>query len=157
MAKELASPISSVGSFKFYIDPMLSTLSKDEIIKIVGNHISFLTEQKDYWSKWSAVKADDSTLGLTRISFEMAIQSINNQILWHEELIKNLDEYIKASINTENIVKSLDFNMFEEENSSSADREKLKYAMKLKEEILNDPQNAVANLDKIIEQLKTQI
>jgi hypothetical protein len=39
----------------------------------------------------------------------------------------------------------------------SEEEQKLQYALKLKNEIMKDPQNAVVNLDKIIEELQNQI
>ncbi|MBH1939833.1 PadR family transcriptional regulator [Mobilitalea sibirica] len=157
MAQELDKPISTIGSIKFFTDPMLSTLSKDEIIKIVSNHINKLMEQKEFWERWYAVKVDETTLALSRISFEMTIQNIDSQILWHQELLEHLDIYIKNSKDTEQIIKSFDFDWMEEGTTGAGDEEKLQYALKLKNEILKDPQNAVANLDKIIKELQNHV
>jgi DNA-binding PadR family transcriptional regulator len=157
MAEELDKPISTIGSLKFFTDPMLSTLNKDEIIRIVKSHIAKLEEQKNYWEKWFRIKVNEGTMDISRISFNMTIDNIGSQISWHQELLKDIDEYIKLSKGTELIIKSFDFDQMEEDKSVSEDELKLQYAMKLKNEILQDPQNALANLDKIIEELQGQI
>lgn len=156
MKEELDQPISTIGSMKFLTSPMLSSLPKEEIIKIVTNHIKKLNEQKKFWSEWYHVKVNETSNGLDRLSFEMTISNIDYQIRWHEELLKNLDEYIKQSFEMEQIIKKLDFDGMEEDKSGSYEEKKLQYALKLKDEILKDPQNAISNLDQIIEQLQKQ-
>ena len=157
MAEELDKPISTIGSIKFFTDPMLSTLKKEEIIKIVSNHITKLEEQKAYWEKWYGVKVDKNAMGITGLSFQMTIQSIGDQILWHQELLEHIDEYIKLSKETEHIIRSFDFDKLDANHSLTEEEEKLQYTIKLKNEILKDPGNAVTNLDKIIEELQKQI
>lgn len=156
MMEELDQPISTIGSMKFLTGPMLSSLPKEEIIKIVTNHINKLTEQKKFWSEWCQVKVNETSKGLDRLTFEMTISNIDYQIRWHEELLRNLDDYIKQSHETEQIIRKLDFDEMGEEREVSIDEEKLQYALKLKDEILKDPQNAISNLDQIIEQLQKQ-
>jgi len=157
MAEELDKPISNIGSMKFFTDPMLGTLSKEEMVQILSGHIAKLKEQKEFWEKWYRVKVDNSSSGLIRITFEMTIENIGYQIRWHQELLEHLDDYISNSKETEKIIQSIDFDMMEESNSVSEEEQKLQYAMKLKNEILKDPQNAVVNLDKIIEELQSQL
>lgn len=157
MAEELAKPIAAIGSIKFFTDPMLSTLKKEEIIGIVTKHIEDLQEQKEFWVRWKSIKIDDQTPALSRLTFEMTIQSFEDQIIWHQELLQNLDTYVKASKDTEEIIKSLNFDDFDEKDTDTEDEKKLSYAIKLKEEILKDPNNAVMNLDRIIEQLQKQM
>jgi DNA-binding PadR family transcriptional regulator len=157
MAEELDKPISNIGSIKFFTGPMLSTLSKDEMIKILSNHILKLKEQKEFWDKWCHVKVNDTSTELARISFMMTIDNIDYQIRWHQELLDHLEDYIKEGKETEQIIKKIDFNQMEDVISETEEEQKLQYALKLKEEIMKDPQNAVDNLDKIIDQLKSQI
>lgn len=157
MADELDKPISNIGSMKFLTDPMLSTLKKDEMERILSNHITKLQEQKEFWEKWYHVKIDDNATELSKLTFLMTIENIGYQIRWHQELLDHLDQYISNSKETEQIIKSLDFDMMEENNTASEEEQKLQYAMKLKNEILKDPQNAVVNLDRIIEELQNQI
>lgn len=157
MAEELDKPISNIGSMKFLTDPMLSTLDKDEMIKILINHIAKLQEQKEFWEKWYYVKIDDNATGLARLTFQMTIENIGYQIRWHEELLKNLDDYIKDSKAAEQFIKSINFDLVEENSGASEEELKLQYALKLKNEIMKDPQNAVVNLDKIIEELQNQV
>lgn len=158
MAEELDKPISNIGSIKFFTDPILSTLDKEEIIKIINNHIKKLEEQKEFWEKWYIVKVTDNALGLGKLSFQMTIENINYQILWHQELLEHIDDYIRAGRETEQFIKSVDFSEYDENRQILSDEEiKLQYTLKLKNEIMKDPQNAVVNLDRIIAELQGQI
>lgn len=156
MSEELAKPIANIGSMKFFTGPMLNSLTKEEITKIVNHHIDNLKEQKEFWEQWYRVKVDETAMELNRLSFQMTISNIDYQILWHVELLDNLEDYIQLSNETEQIIKRMDFDQMEDSKNVSADEEKLQYAMKLKNEILKDPQNAISNLDLIIEQLQKQ-
>lgn len=157
MAEELDKPISNIGSMKFLTDPMLSILDKDEMTKIIINHITKLQEQKEFWEKWYHVKADENGSGLIKLTFQMTIENIGYQIRWHEELLANLDEYISNSKESEQLIKSINFDLMEENSPTSEEELKLQYAMRLKSEIMKDPQNAVVNLDRIIEELQSQV
>lgn len=155
MAHELSLPLAQIGSFKFIIDPILNTLSKEESIKIITHHIQTLKEQKEYWEKWQGIKATKDSLELNRISFDMSISSLAYQIAWHEELIRNFDTYMEFTKYSKNLIQSFDFDSME--NDIQGDKlvdDKLEYVMKLKSAILEDPRNAVENLDKIIDELK---
>lgn len=157
MAEEMDRPISNAGSIKFFTDPMLSTLSREELTIIIKKHIDKLKEQKTYWEQWHDIKVDDEAPALNRLSFRMTIDNLDYQIRWHEELLANLDYYIEASKGTEQIIKTIDFDQMEEKSTSSEEEQRLQYALKLKNEILKDPENAVVNLDKIIHELELQI
>jgi len=157
MAEELDKPISTIGSMKFLMEPMLNTLNKEEMTKILSGHIAKLTEQKEFWEKWKGVKVDSNTPSISRITFEMSIVNINNQIRWHQDLLEHLEDYIRSSKEMEQIIKNIDFGKLEENSSESEEDQKLEYALKLKNEIMKDPQNAMANLDKIIEELQNQV
>jgi len=157
MAEELDQTISPIGSMKFFTDPMLSTLGKDEITRIVSNHIRKLTEQQEYWEKWYHIKVDQTATEIMKLTFQMTIENIKYQVLWHQELLNHLDDYIESSKGTEQIIKSLDFGQLEVDHILSEEEQKLQYTFKLKNEILKDPQNALVNLDKIIEELQNQM
>lgn len=157
MAQELDQLISPIGSTKFFTDPMLSTLNKEEIYQIVSNHIGKLEEQKVYWEKWYHIKADETATKLTKIAFQMTIENIKYQIIWHQELLDHIDEYITSSKEIEEMIRTLDFGQMEVDDTVSDDEQKLKYTVKLKDELLKDPKNALVNLDKIIEKLESQV
>lgn len=157
MAEELDKPISNIGSMKFFTGPMLSTLSKEDMIKIISNHINKLQEQKEFWEKWYHIKVDDTSSELARLSFQMTIGNIDYQIRWHQELAKNLDDYIKEGKETDQIIKNINFDQMAMDTSETEEEQKLQYALKLKAEIMKDPQNAMVNLDKIIDELQIQI
>lgn len=157
MAEELGKPIAIVGSMKFYTDPMISVLSKEEIIKIVGNHILKLKEQKEYWEKWYHIKVDDNSNELNRLSFQMSIDNLEYQIRWHQELLAHLDDYIENCKKMEQYIKTIDFDEITENSIKSENEQKLQYAKKIKDEIMKDPENALMNLDKIIEELQSHV
>jgi Predicted transcriptional regulators len=157
MAEELDKPISGIGSMKFFIGPMLNSLKEEDIIRIVQAHILKLEEMKEYWEKWSHIKVDETSDELSKLSFKITIDSISNQIAWHNELLNNLDKYMKSCEETEQIIKSINFDQMTEVPGEAVDEQRLQYALLLKNEIMKDPQNAVDNLDKIIEQLQKQI
>lgn len=157
MAEELDKPIANIGSMKFFTDPMLTALKQEELERIIRSHLAKLKEQKEFWEKWYHIKVDDNTNELSRISFLMTIDNIEYQIKWHQELLKNLEDYINAGRQTEQIIKSFHFDQMEEFPAASEEEAKLNYALKLRAEIMKDPENAVINLDKIIEELQNQV
>lgn len=157
MAEELDKPISNIGSMKFLTGPMLSTLSKEEIVKIISNHILKLKEQKEFWEKWYQVKGDNTATELLRLSFQMTIDNIAYQIRWHQELLEHLEDYIKDGKEVDHFIKSINFDQMVENSVETEDQQKLQYVLKLKAEMMKDPQNAMDNLDKIIDQLQSQI
>lgn len=157
MAEELGKPISAVGSIKFYTDPILSVLSKEEITRIVENHIGKLRETKEFWEKWYQIKIDETATELARLSFQMTIDNLQYQMRWHQELLDHIDEYILVGKRTEQYIKNIDFDKMVGNNLTSEDEQKLQYTIKIKEEIMKDPEKAVMNLDKIIEELQKQV
>lgn len=157
MREELDKPISNVGSMKFFTGPMLNTLKKEDIIAIVNKHIEDLKQQKETWETWYQIKVDDTTTGLNRLSFQMTIENLQFQILWHQELLEHLGDYIREGKEIKQYIQSIDFDKMEAENPVSEEEQKLQYARKLKKEILKDPENAVVNLDRIIQELEKQV
>lgn len=157
MLESLDAPISSIGSMKFFVDPILNTLSKQEITAIVTNHITRLSEQKKLWEEWMLVKIDETASKLDKITFQMTIDSLEQQITWHQELLDNQAHYIAKSKASEQFIRTLNVDNLEVDRSESLDVQKLKYAEKLKNEIIKDPKNAVDNLDRIIAELQKQI
>lgn len=156
MAQELQEPIVSIGSMKFITDPMLSTLEEREIRSIVTKHIEGLKEQMEYWKEWKAAKTDSEKVTLIDLSFDMSIRSLEDQILWHEELLKNLKTYIGESKSIERFIHSFDADRIEPVDDISETINQLDFAKKLKETILSNPELAIQDLDRIIEELKTK-
>jgi hypothetical protein len=117
-----------------------------------------LREQKEYWKKWQDIKATKDSLELNRISFELTISSLTYQIQWHEELIKNFDTYLSYTHYSKNLIQAFDFDTVEANLKDDKElNDKLEYVMKLKSAILEDPRNAVENLDKLIDELKKKV
>lgn len=157
MQEELATPLANVGSLKFITAPMLSTLTKEEMILILSKHIKELKEQKEFWEVWKKAKAGEQELKLIQISFQMAIDSIENQILWHKELLDNLDIYRKESSSMKQFIKTFDADKFESSDKTSLTEQSMEFANGIKEAMMKDPKMAIESLNKIIEELKSQI
>lgn len=116
-----------------------------------------LLSEKLHARTWYRVKVDEKTTELTRISFRMTIENLKYQILWHEELLEHLADYINEAKETEGLIKRIDLDRMETEKPASAEEQRLQYVKKIREEILQDPANAVVNLDRIINELEKQI
>jgi len=157
MQEALAAPIANVGSMKFVIAPIISTLSKKEMIAILSKHINELKEQKEYWEVWKKIKAGVNGPKLIQLSFKMAIDSINNQILWHEELLDNIDENILESSSMREIIQAFDADRYEEGGKTMIAEQRVEFASGFKEAMKNDPKMAIERLNRIIEELKTQL
>ncbi len=156
MAEELNKPLWQVSTMKFITGPMLAALTREECAAILERHIEELKEQANYWIKWRDIKVGDGTDELNRLSFNITIEGIKGQIAWHEELLNNLDQYLKSGEQAELMIRSFDFDRIDKEQTESETDEKISYINSLKEAILKDPDNAVINLDKIIEELTKQ-
>lgn len=154
LQQELSMPIIPVGSDKFFLNNILDELPKDMIIATLQKHLSDLSTQKAYWEKWRQTKVGkENTPGAERIAFDMTIDSLKYQILWHEEILSNIDQYITLGRETRRIIQSVDFSAVEDTDSVKVSA-KLLDMQKLRDEIANDPNKALENIDKLIEQMK---
>lgn len=156
MAQELQEPIVSIGSMKFITDPMLSTLEESEIRTIVTKHIEVLREQMGYWKEWKAAKTNSGKVSLIDFSFDMSIRSLEDQILWHEELLKNLKTYIEESKLTESFIRSFAADRIEPPYDIVETVNQIDFAKKLKETIRSNPELAIQDLDRMIEEMKAK-
>lgn len=154
MKEALRTPIMNVGSMKFITEPILATLEVTEMQTILTEHIEELKSQFAFWEEWKDAKAGESADRLTQLSFQMSMDSLKAQIAWHEELLSNLSEYQKNSRLMANTIKAFDFTQYEEAECDESTKQSLAFAEELKEVLMKDPDHAVKNLDKIIEQLK---
>lgn len=154
LQQELLTPITPIGSDKFFLDNILDELPKDAIITALRKHLSDLGSQKEYWEKWRQTKVEkDNVPGAEKIAFDMTIDSLKYQILWHEEILNNIDQYITLGKETRRIIQSIDFSIVDDEDTVTAPA-KLIDIQKLRDEIISNPTRAVENIDKLIEQLK---
>lgn len=154
LQQELLTPITPIGSDKFFLDNILDELPKDAIITALRKHLFDLGSQKEYWEKWRQTKVEkDNVPGAEKIAFDMTIDSLKYQILWHEEILNNIDQYITLGKETRRIIQSIDFSVVDDEDTVTASA-KLIDIQKLRDEIISNPTRAVENIDKLIEQLK---
>ncbi len=152
LCQELSTPIMPIGSGKFFLNNILDELPKDLIISTLHSHLSDLSSQKDYWQKWKKTKKDNIT-NAEKIAFDMTISSLEYQILWHNEILNNLDQYLILGKETRRIISSIDFSTVEDEDTVKVSA-KLLDIQKLRDEIASDPNKAIENIDKLIEQMK---
>ncbi|WP_167957176.1 PadR family transcriptional regulator [Anaerosporobacter faecicola] len=156
MENVLQTPIQTTGSPKFIIEPMLSILSEEELNGIIRGHIKELKEKKAYWEHWSEIKAGDKATKLVQLSFAMTIQSLENQIEWHEELLANLTKYRNDSDTMKQFILQFDADNENLQGGNSELDEKIHYLTQIKSMLAVDPNKAMDNLDSILEELKRQ-
>jgi len=109
MKQELENPLCSIGSAKFNIFPILSSLSEDELKTIIADHITALQKTKESWEYWENLKTKDDKYGLAALSFQMTITSIEQQIIWHKKLLEHLEYYVKEAQSMTDRIAKFDF------------------------------------------------
>lgn len=145
---ELDRKLFAIGSDKFIIYPMLNTCDKQVMIKQIDDHIDKLRDKMTYLKNWQNIKIDKHTLKVEKISFEMMITNLDYQIKWHEALIEEMDKCICASNDISDLIANFDFSNAETVETSTSG-----YIESLKQEILNNPQNAPEKLEELINKL----
>lgn len=155
LQNELQVPITPVGSDKFLLHNILDVLPKEVIESNLERHLQALFQQKDYWQDWkNAKEIDDKSLPAEQIAFEMAIDSLNYQIKWHEEILNNVDKYIALGGETRQVIKSIDFSDVSDNSPTSNTPVQMIEVQRLRDEIISDPSKAAENIDKIISKLR---
>jgi len=153
---ELRTPIVPAGSDKFLLSSILDALPKEVIETNLKSHLKTLIEQKEYWEEWKEKKCSgNQSMKADRIAFDMTIASQKYQILWHEELLKNIDEYMHLGEGTRQLIMSVDFSDIETDlpNTSDLETDLLKL-QNLREEILQNPEKAAESIDELISKLQ---
>lgn len=152
----LQTPIAGTGSPKFIIEPMLSLLDESELKVAIQNHIKELKEKREYWKRWSDIKAGKDATKLVQLSFSMTINALEDQILWHKELLDNLELYLNEGDAMKNFIIQFDVDSAETEVEVSEVDQKISYLNKIKDIIKDNPSKALDNLDLILEELQRQ-
>lgn len=152
----LQTPIAGTGSPKFIIEPMLSLLDESELKVAIQNHIKELEEKREYWKRWSDIKAGKDATKLVQLSFSMTINALEDQILWHKELLDNLELYLNEGDAMKNFIIQFDVDSAETEVEVSEVDQKISYLNKIKDIIKDNPSKALDNLDLILEELQRQ-
>lgn len=111
--KELDKDISTIGSDKFIVYPILNGLDEKVIAAKINDHIKNLSAKKSYLETWKDAKVSDNSLKVEALSFEMMISNVNYQILWHEALLEELPECMKKSDEISELIRSVDFSELE--------------------------------------------
>ena len=160
MREELAAPIIETGSLKYIVYPIISVLTTQETKKIIEKHIVDLQERKQYWETWRDIKCGVDATRLTKLSFDMTIHAMEDQITWHEELLNHLEDYRKEAGDLERMIKAFEPDSVSEGSQESARQqemqERLAMIERIKESVESDPQRALVELNEIMEILKKQ-
>ena len=153
--EELNREIYDIGSDKFIIYPILQGIEKQEVIAQVEKHINELKTRKLEQEKWQKLKIGKGSLKVEAVCFEMMISSLNYQIKWHEALLEEIDECMASSEQIAQLIKRVDFSTIND--LSEVEQEvQVDQITKLKEEILNHPEEAEGKLEKLIQLLKKE-
>ena len=153
--EELNREIYDIGSDKFIIYPILQGIEKQEVIAQVEKHINELKTRKLEQEKWQKLKIGKGSLKVEAVCFEMMISSLNYQIKWHEALLEEIDECMASSEQIAQLIKRVDFSTIND--LSEVEQEvQVDQITKLKEEILNHPEEAEDKLEKLIQLLKKE-
>lgn len=154
MRQELRMPLFEIGSAKFVTSPILASLSQNEVEEILAEHIKQLQKNKEYWDYWSSRKAQDDTYNLTQLSFQMAIDSIGQQIAWHEELMKHLPYYMKEAKQMGNMIAAFDFDKTENINRAGQQNTQVEMLEFIKKALEDSPEQALERVNAMLEQVK---
>ncbi len=155
LQKELLSPIVPTGSDKFLLQNMLDEMPKETLESCLKKHLNDLNNQKDYWEKWKKAKIDENSFRAEKIAFDMTLDSLKYQILWHEEILNNIEKYISIGLETQRFIKSIDFSDIDEAFSLNAETTNdMLEIQKLRNDIISNPAQAAENIDKLILKLK---
>lgn len=149
LKEEFNKELVGVGSDKLVTYNMMSRVDKKELIHIIKNHINDLRKKHDYWTYWKEIKINEESMEAEIISFDMSISSIDYQIKWHEALLKDIDSYIEISKQQEEIIRNIDFGEVED-TSETTEINDSKRVQKLREEIINNPEDSKSKIDELI-------
>ncbi len=156
MRQELETPLFSIGSAKFNIFPILSSLSSEELKTIITSHITELKKTKECWESWEHLKAKDDKYGLTTLSFQLTIASIEQQIAWHKNLLEHLDYYVQEAQAMTDMIAKFDFENNKSLEVPSNSKTNIDLLEQLKDTIEKSPESALEHINAIIKQLKNE-
>lgn len=152
LKEELGKDLYDIGSDKFIIYPILSSVKKEMIVEEVQKHLELLNTKKAYTEKWRKIKISEHSLKLEAICFEMMLSSLNHQIKWHETLLEELDACIQISEQMSSFIKHVDFSNVEDFEGIIQSIPS-KNIDQLKQEILSNPETAAEKLEELIKML----
>jgi len=153
LLSEFDQHIHTVKSDKFVTYPFIQDIDKDKLVQRIQKHIKDLETECRSIKNWEMLKVGEHTLGITKISFEMMISSLEYQIKWHESLIQDLDPCIEESKKVAQMIRDLDFSAINDlspllEVSDSIDIKQIKAS------ILENPNEAEEILSQLIKTIK---
>lgn len=152
LRQELSIPITPIGSHKFFLNNILDELSRDVIIFTLQEHLNELSVKQKYWEEWKQTKMKTGSIPeAERIAFAMTLDNLKYQVLWHKEILNNLDQYIALGRETRKTIQSIDFSHVDESYTVA---ESWLEMQQLRDEIISDPNKVIKKIDRLIEQMK---
>jgi DNA-binding PadR family transcriptional regulator len=157
LKEELDHPLQEIGSDKFILYPLLGMLNREEAEEEIKSHINGLEEKLWQMKKWQRKKVGEKTAKIEKLSFEIIITSIEMHIAWHKALLEDLDVYRGMSEQLISFISKVDFSAMGE-TPSSYDRTNSggEEVEELKQKILEHPEAAEENLNRLISILKEE-
>lgn len=154
MRAELATPILEIGSLKYIVYPMIGVLDIKDMEAIINKHILDLRDKKKYWEVWKDAKAGEDAPKLTRLSFDMTIHTLEDQILWHQELLEHLEDYIEEAKSMTQMIQMFEPDVMEDRSDDTKYSKQLQRIEEIKQSVELDPKKAIEQLNQIIEEMK---
>lgn len=153
LIEEFSRPIYNIGSDKFVTYPFIDGIDKELLLETVKEHILELEHKKRETMKWQEIKISDESLGIEKVSFEMMISMLDYQIKWHKALISEIDICIQKSIEVRDIIENVDFSEVKNFKEIYYKSNQIDVG-KIKNEIINNPDEAEKILSQLIQNLK---
>lgn len=154
MKQELGMPLFNIGSAKFITSPILATIPKVQMEEILKKHIDQLKENKKYWEFWGSKKISKEEYNLTELSFQMSIDSITQQIQWHEELLQHLDYYMEEAKEMGAMIETFDFEKSQEVQKEAEQDTKVELLEQIKQTLEQNPEEALENINAMLKKMK---
>lgn len=105
----IASPISDIGSNKYFMYPLFASLEYPQLKEELDKHIKLLKEKQDYLISWRNVKINETSLEVEACAFNMMIDSLDVQIKWHKALLKDYDKIAERHELFDRLVQTFNF------------------------------------------------
>lgn len=110
--EELCKPLQGITSEKFLLYPIISCLSKEEIIVCIEKHIWYLESQRNKVTSWRKEKEQQACY-MEFVTLDYMKHTIEGQICWHKMMLENLDTIITETQQIVRLIKETDFMKYE--------------------------------------------
>lgn len=105
----IASPIYDIGSNKYFMYPLFTSLEYPKLEKELNKHIKMLKEKRDYLTSWKNLKINEASLEVEVCAFNMMIEALDMQIKWHKAILKDYDKITERHELFDQLVQTFNF------------------------------------------------